>query len=84
MSTSSPLPVVLGVTGASGAIYSRRLLHVLLSANCNVHLSISPSGKAVFEQELGESIDLDNFSAEQFIGTATPCQVVSHIITTKT
>ena len=72
MSTSSPLPVVLGVTGASGAIYSRRLLHVLLSANCNVHLTISPSGKAVFEQELGESIDLDNFSAEQFIGTATP------------
>ena len=72
MSTSSPLPVVLGVTGASGAIYSRRLLHVLLSANCNVHLSISPSGKAVFEQEIGESIDLDNFSAEQFIGTATP------------
>ena len=71
MSTSSPLPVVLGVTGASGAIYSRRLLHVLLSANCNVHLSISPSGKAVFEQELGESIDLDNFSPEQFIGTAT-------------
>lgn len=71
MSKSSPLPVVLGVTGASGAIYSRRLLHVLLSANCNVHLSVSPSGKAVFEQELGESIDLDNFSAEQFIGTAT-------------
>lgn len=72
MSTSSTLPVVLGVTGASGAIYSRRLLHVLLSANCNIHLSISPSGKAVFEQELGESIDLDNFSPEQFIGTATP------------
>ena len=72
MSKSSPLPIVLGVTGASGAIYSRRLLHVLLSANCNVHLSVSPSGKAVFEQELGESIDLDNFSAEQFIGTATP------------
>ena len=71
MSTSSTLPVVLGVTGASGAIYSRRLLHVLLSANFNVHLSVSPSGKAVFEQELGESIDLDNFSAEQFIGTAT-------------
>ena len=71
MSKSSPLPVVLGVTGASGAIYSRRLLHVLLSANCNVHLSVSSSGKAVFEQELGESIDLDNFSAEQFIGTAT-------------
>ena len=72
MSMSSSLPIVLGVTGASGAIYSRRLLHVLLSANRNVHLSVSPSGQAVFEQELGESIDLNNFSAEQFIGTSTP------------
>lgn len=71
MSTSHH-PVVLGVTGASGAIYSRRLLHVLLNTNCDVHLSVSPSGKAVFEQELSESLDLDNFSVEQFLGTATP------------
>ena len=72
MSTSSHHPIVLGVTGASGAIYSRRLLHVLLDANCDVHLSVSPSGKAVFEQELGESLGLDDFSTEQFLGTATP------------
>lgn len=72
MSTSSHHPIVLGVTGASGAIYSRRLLHVLLDTNCNVHLSVSPSGKAVFEQELSESLDLDDFSVEQFLGTATP------------
>ncbi len=71
MSTSHH-PVVLGVTGASGAIYSRRLLHVLLNTNCDVHLSVSPSGKAVFEQELSESLDLDDFSVEQFLGTATP------------
>jgi flavin prenyltransferase len=71
MSTSHH-PVVLGVTGASGAIYSRRLLHVLLNTNCDVHLSVSPSGKAVFEQELSESLDLDDFSIEQFLGTATP------------
>ena len=71
MSTSHH-PVVLGVTGASGAIYSRRLLHVLLNTNCDVHLSVSPSGKAVFEQELSESLDLDYFSIEQFLGTATP------------
>lgn len=71
MSTSHH-PVVLGVTGASGAIYSRRLLHVLLNTNCDVHLSMSPSGKAVFEQELSESLDLDDFSIEQFLGTATP------------
>ena len=72
MSTSSHHPVVLGVTGASGAIYSRRLLHVLLDTNCDGHLSVSPSGKAVFEQELSESLDLDNFSVDQFLGTATP------------
>ena len=72
MSTSSHHPIVLGVTGASGAIYSRRLLHVLLDSNCDVHLSVSPSGKAVFEQELNVPLDLDDFSAEQFLGTATP------------
>ena len=72
MSTSSHHPIVLGVTGASGAIYSRRLLHVLLDTNCDVHLSVSPSGKAVFEQELSESLDLDDFSVVQFLGTATP------------
>ena len=72
MSTSSHHPIVRGATGASGAIYSRRLLHVLLDSNCDVHLSVSPSGKAVFEQELNESLDLDDFSAEQFLGTATP------------
>jgi len=72
MSTSSHHPIVLGVTGASGAIYSRRLLHVLLDTDCDVHLSVSPSGKAVFEQELSESLDLDDFSVDQFLGTATP------------
>lgn len=72
MSTASHHPIVLGVTGASGAIYSRRLLHVLLDTNCDVHLSVSPSGKAVFEQELSESLDLDDFSVEQFLGIATP------------
>jgi 4-hydroxy-3-polyprenylbenzoate decarboxylase len=72
MSNSSHHPIVLGVTGASGAIYSRRLLHVLLDSNCDVHLSVSPSGKAVFEQELSESLDLDDFSVDQFLGTATP------------
>ena len=52
MTDSPAKPIVLGVTGASGAIYARRLLHVLFDANCDIHLSISPSGKAVFEQEL--------------------------------
>ncbi len=65
-------PVVVGVTGASGAIYARRLLQVLLDTNCDIHLSISPSGKAVFEQELGVSINLESFSAAHFLGTTQP------------
>jgi 4-hydroxy-3-polyprenylbenzoate decarboxylase len=51
---------VLAITGASGAIYAVRLLETLLSAGCDVHLTISPSGAAVVEQELGLSLDLAN------------------------
>lgn len=59
--TDSFPPIVLGITGASGAAYAVRLLEVLLNSGRDVHLSISPSGAAVMEQELGLSIDLDNF-----------------------
>lgn len=52
---------VLGVTGASGAIYAVRLLEVLLAAGCGVRLSISPAGKAVLLQEMGLTVDLDDF-----------------------
>ena len=45
-------PIVLGITGASGAIYAVRLLEVLRAAGRDVHLSISPSGRDVIRQEL--------------------------------
>lgn len=38
---SAPLPVVLGVSGASGAIYGARLLHHLRTAGVPVHLVLS-------------------------------------------
>ncbi len=53
--------LVLGITGASGAVYAVRLLEVLLTAGCNVYLSISPSGQAVLREELGIEVDLDEF-----------------------
>jgi flavin prenyltransferase len=56
MSASQPpaqSPLVLGITGASGAPYAVRLLEVLLEAGRDVHLSISPSGQAVIGEELG-------------------------------
>jgi 4-hydroxy-3-polyprenylbenzoate decarboxylase len=46
------LPLVLAITGASGAVYARRLLAALLRAGSDVHLTISPSGAAVLKQEL--------------------------------
>lgn len=45
--------VVVGITGASGAPYAKRLLEVLLAGDCEVHLAVSPSAAQVWEQELG-------------------------------
>ncbi|MFM8892686.1 MAG: UbiX family flavin prenyltransferase [Planctomycetia bacterium] len=65
-------PLVLGITGASGAAYSVRLLEVLLEAGREVHLSVSPSGQAVIEAELGRRIDLDRFVPDSLFGAAAP------------
>ena len=64
-------PIIVGVTGASGAAYAVRLLDVLLRAGRDVHLSISPSGAAVIEQELGLKVDLKAFDPE----TLNPARV---------
>lgn len=78
MTASPRLPLVLGVTGASGAPYARRLLEVLLEADCEVHLAISPSGQAVFGQELGEQLDMQTFSLEAFLGGPPPAAGTVH------
>jgi len=53
-------PVVLAMTGASGAIYGVRLLQILVHAGYDVHVTISPSGAAVIKQELGATVDIHN------------------------
>ena len=57
------LPICIGITGASGAVYAMRLLEVLRASGRDVHLSISPSGRDVLRQELRIEIDLDHFDA---------------------
>jgi flavin prenyltransferase len=57
--------VVVGITGASGALYARRLLEILLGAGRRVHLTISPAGAEVLKTELGVTIDLENFDVVQ-------------------
>ena len=54
-------PLILAITGASGAVYAVRLLDVLLANGREVHLLISPSGKAVLKQEIGVEVDLECF-----------------------
>ena len=55
---NSPVqPLVVAITGASGAVYATRLLEILLRAGRDVHLTISPSGAAVIKQELGIAIE---------------------------
>lgn len=49
-------PLVLAITGASGAVYAVRLLELLLAADQQVHLVVSPSGESVIRQELGCSL----------------------------
>ncbi|HHY66323.1 MAG TPA: aromatic acid decarboxylase, partial [Alicyclobacillus sp.] len=47
------LPVVVGVTGASGAVYAIRLLQELVRLNQRVHLLISGAAWEVLRLEMG-------------------------------
>jgi 4-hydroxy-3-polyprenylbenzoate decarboxylase len=51
-------PIVVAITGASGAVYAARLLEALLSLGREVHLTISDSGAAVIRQELQINVGL--------------------------
>ena len=46
-------PIVLAITGASGAVYAVRLLQQLVALRHEVELVISPSGCEVVQHELG-------------------------------
>ena len=72
--------LVLGITGASGAVYAVRLLEVLTAAGCDVHLSISPSGQMLLRQELELSVDLEQFDASSLLpsGDAAGGRIAYH------
>ena len=54
-------PIVVGITGASGAIYATRLLGVVRQAGRTVHLSVSSSGRDVIAHELKRFVELERF-----------------------
>ncbi len=56
-------PIVVAVTGASGAVYALRLLDVLLATGREVHLALSPAAQLVLRHELGVEVDLQRLAA---------------------
>jgi 4-hydroxy-3-polyprenylbenzoate decarboxylase len=51
--------IVVGISGASGAAYARRLVEILVGAGVEVHLVVSPLGQRLLHDELGmEGVDL--------------------------
>jgi 4-hydroxy-3-polyprenylbenzoate decarboxylase len=48
------MEIIVGITGASGVIYGKRLLEVLREKKIRVHLVISESAERVIEHEIGD------------------------------
>lgn len=52
------MKVLLGITGASGALYAQRLLDTLDAEKHEIHVMITRYGQAVISQELGQGLTL--------------------------
>lgn len=59
--------LVVGVSGASGAGYARRLLQMLIHTETHVHLIVSPPARYVIADELG----IERFSVAALVGRDT-------------
>ena len=59
--------IVVGVTGASGAVYARRLIECLVEGGAHVHLIVTPLGRRLLRDELG----LKTVTAEALLGRDT-------------
>ncbi len=61
MSSLEGPPLVVAMTGASGAPYALRLLQVLCRSGRTVHLTVSTSGAQVLREETGIALSLTRF-----------------------
>jgi 4-hydroxy-3-polyprenylbenzoate decarboxylase len=71
-------PLVVAITGASGAPYAVRLIQVLGRAGRTIHLTISDSGATVLRQEMDIAVSLTRFDPEVFGATAPGRIVYQH------
>lgn len=58
---------IVGITGASGAIYGVRLVQSLLQTGCFVHLIITDAGWRVLKEELNWQVTDRNAAIHQYI-----------------
>lgn len=65
--------IIVGITGASGAEYSRRLIECLCDGGADVHLIVTPLGKRLLHDELGVA----EVTAEVLIGRTCE-QIIIH------
>ncbi|HEY7791080.1 MAG TPA: flavoprotein, partial [Vicinamibacterales bacterium] len=63
MSEHARTPVVVAITGASGALYAMRTLAALLTAGCRLELVVSDFGRRLLRDELGERASVDRLPA---------------------
>jgi len=68
----SPKRIIVGITGASGAVYSRRLVEKLCAAQVETHLVVTPHGRRLLHDEL----NLEDVSALTLIGRQCPSLVI--------
>lgn len=65
-------PIVLAISGASGAVYGVRLAQLLARATDELHLVVSSAGRKVLELELGLTVDDDLESTAGLVHAPLP------------
>ena len=77
---TNSLPIVLGITGASGSAYAIRLAQVLLRQGRDLHLVVSDAGRQVAMREIGQDYPSATAGGDdwaEFLGDAFSCHPAS-------
>ena len=67
-------PIVIGITGASGAAYAVRVIELLAAADVEIHLAISALGRRLLADEL----DIKRIDADQMTKGRGHLLIVHH------